>query len=145
MIEMPNLLKYCSYGGLIINIVAIFLTILPYIGLDAFKTVSTIMFIIAFGIDLALITLNLSLINRQDPVGQKIKVISRIYLIFLYLAVCLLLFASFVYSFYGMGQLAFIAQLIAYYGIFGLGLVTVFLDFQNRNRTETWIFLNNVK
>ena len=135
---MHSLLKYCSYGGLIINIAAIILTMLPYIGFEAFKPVSTVMFIIAFGIDLALITLNLSLVNRQDPVGQKIKVISRIYLVFLFLAVLLLGFSSFLYSFFEEGTLATIGTLIAYYGMFGLGLVIIFLDLQNRNRTETW-------
>ncbi len=138
MTEMHKLLKYCSYSGLIINITTIILTLLPYIGIETFKTISTVMFFIAFGIDLALITLNLSLVNRQDPVGQKIKAISRIYLVFLFLAALLLGFSSFLYSFFEGGTLATIGTLIAYYGMFGLGLVIVFLDFQNRNRTETW-------
>jgi hypothetical protein len=138
MAEMHNLLKYCSYIGLIINVVAIIFTVLPYIGFETFKTISTVIFFIAFGIDLALIALNLSLVNRQDSIGQKLKGFSRIYLVFLFLAAVLLFGSSALYSFFEGATLATVCTLIAYYGMFGLGLVTIFLDLQNRNRIETW-------
>lgn len=139
MAEMHSLLKYCSYIGLIINIAAIIFTILPYIGFETVKTIGTLIFFITFGIDLALIALNLSLVNRKDSVGQKLKNFSRIYLIFLFFAAVLLFGSSALYSFFEGAILATVCTLIAYYGMFGLGLVTIFLDFQNRNRTETWI------
>jgi len=142
MAEMHNLLKYCSYSGLIINIAAIVFTILPYIGLETLKIISTAIFLIAFGMDLALITLNLSLVNRKDPIGQKLKSLSRVYLVFFLLAALALFMSSLTYSFVEVGNFlrtcAYISLFIAYYGIFGLGLVTVYLDLHNIDRTETW-------
>ena len=142
MAEMHYLLKYFSYSGLIINIAAIIFTILPYVGLEALKPVSTTIFLITFGMDLALVTLNLSLVNRKDPIGQKLKSFSRVYLIFFLWAALALFMSSLIYSFMEVGNFlricAYISLFIAYYGIFGLGLVTVYLDLQNINRTETW-------
>jgi hypothetical protein len=140
---MHNLLKYCSYIGLVINIAAIIFTVLPYVGFETFKTVSTVIFLITFGIDLALITLNLSLVNRKDSTGQKLKSLSRLSLVFLFLAAVMLFMVSLIYSFIEVGSFVrifgYIGLFVAYYGIFVLGLVTVFMDIQNRNRTETWI------
>ena len=139
MTEMHSLLKVCSYIGLIINIAAIIFTALPYVGLIMFNLISIVIFFIAFGIDLVLVALNLSLVNRKDSIGQKLKKFSRIYLIFLFIAIVLLFGSSAFYSFFVDATLATVCTLIAYFGMFGLGLFIVFLDFQNRNRTETWI------
>lgn len=142
MENSSSLLKNYSYIGLVINIAAMIFIILPYIGLELIKPTSVIIFIIAFGIDFGLITLNLGLVNRQDIIGQKIKIVSRIYLVFCLFAVILLLLFSLTYSFIEVGNFlricAYISLFIAYYGIFGLGLVTVYLDLQNIDRTETW-------
>jgi hypothetical protein len=142
MEKRSSLLKNCSYIGLFINIAAMIFIILPYIGLELLKAISVIIFIIAFGIDLGLITINLGLVNRQDATGQTIKNICRIYLFFCLIAVMLLFLFSLTYAFIEVGNFlricAYISLFIAYYGIFGLGLVTVYLDLQNIDRTETW-------
>ena len=137
-----ELMKNYSFIAMIINIAAIVFHILPYVGLSVIGTASTVIFFIAMAIDLGLIYLTLEYINRNDLVGQKIKKICWIYLIFALFAVIILLGDSMIYSFIEVGSIlrtvTFIGAQIAYYGLYALGIFTAYYNLQNIDRPETW-------
>ena len=137
-----EIMKNYSFVALIINIVAIVFHILPYLGLSAIGSTSTVIFLITVGIDLGLIYLTLEFINREDSIAQKIKKICWIYLLFALFAVMLLLGDSLIYSFSEAGDpirtIMFILAQVAYYGLFGFGIFTAYYNLQNIDRPETW-------
>lgn len=140
--EQKILVKYYSYGTLVINICAIIFNLLGYIGLSFSKLPAILLFLIAVGVDLGLIYLSLSSINRLDQTGQMIKRACHIYLIFFLLAVLILFGNSLVYSFFAVGDfirdLMYIGMIIAYFGIFGIGILVTWLNIQNINQKGTW-------
>lgn len=140
--ERNEIIKYYSYGALVLNIAAIIFNLLGYIGLTLMKLPGILLFLVAAGVDLGLIYISLSLINRLDPIGQKIKRAYHIYLIFFLLAVLMLFGNSLTYSFFPVGDLlrdlTYIGSILAYFGIFGLGILTTWLNIQNINRKGTW-------
>ncbi len=142
MKQVINLIKNYSYLALIMNSVTIVFNILPYLGLNILKTISTILFIITVAIDLGLIYLTLSFINRNHSMGQKLKKICQFYLIFFFVAIILLMLDSIIYSFLEVGNflrvVSFIGSQIAYYGIYTLGLLTAIIALENINNPEVW-------
>ncbi|NVM28040.1 MAG: hypothetical protein HWN65_04275 [Candidatus Helarchaeota archaeon] len=137
-----EILKPTAYLAIITNTSAVILHALSYFGVDALKTVSFIMFYVAFGVNLALIYLNLDFINRGDQSGRKIKLTCWISLLFLFFVGGILLTESLIYSILLVGDIlriiTLIISLISYFGIFGIGILISFLDLQNINRPETW-------
>ena len=87
MIENPDFMTKYTYIALIVNAAAAVFHLLASVGLSVIGTVSVILFIIAVGVDIALIYLILAYINRETKIGQKMKKISWIYLLFFLLAV----------------------------------------------------------
>ena len=140
--EQSEIIKYYSYGALIINICAIIFNLLGYIGVSLMNLPAVILFLIAAGADLGLIYMTLSLINRLDPIGQKIKRAHHLYLIFFLFAVLILFGNSMAYSFFMVGDLlrdlTYIGSILAYFGIFILGIFTTYLNIQNINQKGTW-------
>ncbi len=140
--ERNVIMKYYSFSALIINIAAIFFNLLGYIGISIIKLPAILLFLIAIGVDLGLIYISLSLINRLDPIGQKIKRAHHLYLIFFLFAVLMFFGNSLTYSFLAVGDLirdlAYIGSIISYFGIFGLGILTTWLNIQNLDRKGTW-------
>lgn len=137
-----EILKKTAYLAIITNISAVILHALSYFGVDALKTMSFIMFYVAFGVNLALIYLNLDFINRGDQSGHRIKITCWISLLFLSLVGGILLTESLIYSILLaeniLGTITLTISLISYFGIFGIGIFISFLDLQNINRPETW-------
>ncbi len=137
-----NIMKNYSIITLCINIAAIIFHILPYLGLMAVSAVSTILFLVAVGIDLGIIYLTLITINRADNIGQNLKKLCWLYLLVFMLAICLLMADALVYSFIEVGSIlrifTQIGSQIGYIAIFGLGIYLSFYIIQNADRTETW-------
>ena len=143
MTKIYNLLKYYSIIAFIMNAVAVAFQQIPnLIGISFIGTLSTILFLIAAGIDLGLIYLTLNNINREDEIGQKLKKICWLSILLFLLAICMLMVDSLVYSFIEVGSIlrtfAAIGGILAYFIIYISGCLMAYLILKNIDRSETW-------
>lgn len=138
MVESQLIMKYYSVIGLIINIFGLIFNVLPFLGITQIDFIATVIFLIAFAMNIGLIALNFKLVNRKDKkIGRWIKNICWITIFIYLIAVFFLGFAPLLYSFINVNNL--MNLVLSYCIFFGMAILITILDLMNINRSETWL------
>jgi len=138
MIETKKLIQYYSIIALIINILALILNLLSYFGVSLLNLLSVLLFLTAFFMNIALIALDFRLVNKSDQNGGRwIKNVCWMYIFGLLIAIFLLGFAPFLYSF--MNITTVMPKILAYCIIFGVGAVLTILNINTVKSADAWL------
>lgn len=134
--EKTQLIKIYSFVVLIVNILSLLFNGISMLTEGIFNLISSIIFLIGFGINIGLIVINFLFVNSDDDQGGKwIKNACWLYLLFALIALILLGAAPFIYSFMLPGVAV---SLISYILFSGMALLIVYLNIKNLDRTEAW-------
>jgi len=137
-------LEIITYVALVINAVALGLSIIVDIGVPFGSVLGGYLFFIALCANIASLFFNFATLNRTDEKGKLLKRLCYIFLIFFFFALYLMLYKQFIFiSQMDLTDISYltsdILQKFTYFGILGFGLALALLDLKYLSRPETWL------